>query len=249
MAQHSPIALDAVGPVPTFPGQAPYVNGEYLAKNPGWHAEESAWKANLILQMLERNGLAPKTICDFGCGTGDVLHNLQKSLDSRCVFCGYDISPQALHIATRSANERLRFALVGSAIHDRTCYDLMLVLDVLEHVENYFGMLRELKGRAQHAIFHIPLDLSAQTVFRPAALLKRREMYGHLHYFTKETALDALTCAGFQVLDYFYTPRSIDFGSEFGQIAMRLPRKLCFAIHRDFAARVLGGYSLMVLAR
>ena len=71
----------------------------------------------------------------------------------------------------------------------------------------------------------------------------------HIHYFTKETALRSLSDTGYQVLDYFYTPRSIEFASEPGEKALTLPRKLCFAIHRDFAVRLLGGFSLLVLAR
>src|SRR5947209_3440196 len=98
--------------------QTLYLDGKYLAKNPGWHVEESPWKAKQVLRMLRQNHLAPTTVCDVGCGT-----------------------------------------------------------------------------------------------------------------------------------DYFYTPRSIKFASEPGEKALTLPRKLCFAIHRDFAVRLLGGFSLLVLAR
>jgi ubiquinone/menaquinone biosynthesis C-methylase UbiE len=74
--------------------RALYVEGEYLAKNPGWHVEESAWKARQVVRALRRNDVAPKTICDVGCGAGEVLRQLQASLDSDCRFWGYDISPQ-----------------------------------------------------------------------------------------------------------------------------------------------------------
>ena len=65
----------------------------------------------------------------------------------------------------------------------------------------------------------------------------------------REAVRAALTDAGYEVLDYFYTPRSIEFGSTPGQMLLKLPRKLLFAIGKDFTVRFLGGFSLLVLAR
>ena len=61
-------------------GQTLYLDGGYLAKNPGWHVEESAWKATHILRMLKQNHLSPRTVCDVGCGAGEVLKQLQESI-------------------------------------------------------------------------------------------------------------------------------------------------------------------------
>jgi cyclopropane fatty-acyl-phospholipid synthase-like methyltransferase len=198
--------------------------------------------------MLRKNHISPRTICDVGCGSGEVLKQLQENLDNDCVFLGYDVSPQAFELAKGRANEKLQFKL-ADFLEEQTNFDLILVLDVIEHLEDYFGFLRRLRARSHYTIFHIPLDLSVQTVFRKKALLKRRELYAHLHYFTKETALRTLGDTGYEVLDYFYTPRSIDFGSEPGEKLLKLPRQVSFAIDRDFAARLLGGFSLLVLAR
>ncbi len=72
------------------------LHGGYLAKNPAWHVEESVWKARQILCMLRQNGVAPKTVCDVGCGAGEVLKQLKENLDTGCDFLGSDISPQAI---------------------------------------------------------------------------------------------------------------------------------------------------------
>ena len=226
-----------------------YLDGEYLLKNPQWHVEESPWKAQQVLRMLRQNHLAPKSICDVGCGAGEVLSQLQNSLDRACVFRGYDISPQAFSLACRRANERLRFVLGDVQSESDVFFDLILVLDVIEHLEDYWSFLRQLKMKSRYKIFHIPLDLSVQTVFRQNALFKRRNLYAHLHYFTKETALQTLRDTGYEVLDYFYTPRSIELGSGLGEKLLKLPRRLCSAINPDSAARLLGGFSLLVLAR
>src|SRR5208282_2139793 len=108
------------------------------------------------------------------------------------------------------------------------CVDLMLVLDVLEHVEDYFSFLRAIRALARYKIFHFPLDISVQAVMRKNGLLKRRFDYAHLHYFSKETALETLRDTGYQIRDYFYAPRSNEIGPNAIQKAFRLPRAILF---------------------
>ena len=119
-------------------------------------------------------------------------------------------------------------------------FDMILVLDVIEHVEDYYGFLKGILPKSGRKIFHFPLDLSVQAVLRKRGLLTRRELYGHIQYFTKETALETLKDVGYEVLDYFYTPRCIELAKQTIQKVAILPRKLCFAIHQDITVRVLG---------
>ena len=127
-------------------------------------------------------------------------------------------------------------------------FDLLLMLDVFEHVEDYIGLLRSVRAKAKQKLFHIPLDLSVQAVLRKNGLLKRRDDHAHLHYFTKETALRTLTDVGYEIVDYFFTPRCIELGDLFVQKIVRIPRRLSYALLPDLTVRVLGGYSLLVLA-
>ena len=111
------------------------------------------------------------------------------------------------------------------------------------------GFLTGIRTKSMLKIFHIPLDLSVQTVLRRRGLLKRRELHRHIHYFTKETALETLKDTGYTPLDYVFTAHGVDCGHATGQKIARLPRKMCFAIHQDLTVRILGGYSLLALAR
>jgi len=231
------------------PTKSIYQDGTYLDKNPLWHVEESPWKAAQILRMMEQNHLAPETICEIGCGAGEVLKQLEKKMDPRCEFWGYEISPQAFELARSRADQRLHFKLMDILDDEDAHFDLILVLDLIEHLEDYFSFLRGIKWKAHWKIIHFPLDLSVQTVFRKNGLIKRRDLYAHLHYFTKEIALRTLRETDYEVLDCFYTPRSIDLGTDPIQKILKLPRKLSFAIHPDLAVRILGGFSLLVLAR
>ena len=226
-----------------------YISGEHLEKVPDWHVEESPWKAKHITRMMMRNHLTPKTICEVGCGFGEVLRQLQLRMSDECEFWGYEISPQAFERCQERSNERLHFKLVDIRQEQGPVFDLMLVLDVVEHVENYIGFLREIRPKSRYKIFQIPLDLSAQTVLRGKVLLRLRESLGHIHYFTKDTALQTLKDAGYQIVDYAYTSSSIELPSHvLTTNLLRWPRKLFFALHQDLAVRVLGGHRLLILA-
>lgn len=101
---------------------------------------------------------------------------------------------------------------------------------------------------ARYKILHFPLDLSVQAVLHRDGLLKRCKDHDHIHYFSKETALATLEDTGYKPLDYFCAPRSNGIGSNLIQKLFRVPRILLFTLHRDFAVRLLGGYSLMILS-
>lgn len=226
-----------------------YVNGEHLQKNPDWHVYASAWKAKHVLRLLQRHQIAPHTIGEVGCGAGEVLRQLQLKMDPHCAFSGYDISPQAIELARSRQNQRLHFKVADIFDEPDAYFDLLLVLDVVEHVEDYFAFLRELKPLAHNKIFNFPLDLSVQALLRNDGLMMRRRTYGHLHYFTKDMVLQSLAGEGYEVLDWFYAPFGMDFPVGMKGKIIRWPRMLFSAISQDLTARLLGGFSLFVLAR
>jgi SAM-dependent methyltransferase len=244
-----------------------YTSGEYLEKNPLWHADESPWKARSVLEIMARNHLAPRTICDVGCGVGEVLRLVQAGTDPTCHLVGYDISPQAIDLCQRRANEHLEFRLGDIRKEGGRPFDVLLVLDVIEHLEDYFGFLRDLRPRAEFKIIHIPLDISVRSVLL-GRLVDYRASYGHVHYFTKEVALQTLRDVGYDIQDYLYTsqtnPLKVVWNEHRHSGARTLARKLTgfmarsilglpgrglFAVHADLAVRVLGGWRLLVLAR
>lgn len=224
-----------------------YKDGGYLKKNPSWHIEESPFKAKYIVYLLSRNRLRPKTICEAGCGAGEVLRQLQLRMLPDCEFWGFDISPQAIEFARPRSNKHMHFELGDLCKQSDAHFDLLLVLDVVEHVEDCFAFLRDVRERATHAVFHLPLDISVQAVARKHGMMKRREDHAHLHYFTKDLALATLCDTGYRVKDWMYAPRSNEIGPHLLQKMFRVPRAAFFAMNHDAAVRVLGGYSLMVL--
>ncbi len=242
--------LTAIESSTAISSDALYVEGGYAERNPDWHQGDSPWKALQIRKMIERGGLKPQSVCEIGCGAGGILVELQKSNPSGS-FAGYEISPQAFQLAASKANPELTF-FQEMRPEPGQCFDLMLVIDVIEHVEDCFDFLRKLQPHGKNFIFHIPLDLSVLSVLREWPLMKRRRGVGHIHYFSKATALATLEDAGYHVRDFFYT--NIEGArAEQKSLKTRICRDLPSAIissvlSEDSAIRIFGEQSLMVLA-
>lgn len=228
------------------PATDPHINGDYLKSNPTWHVEYSPWKAENIHRFMQKNALDPHTVCEIGCGAGEVLRLLQAKMKRDVRFWGYDVSPQAIEMAKARESEYLSFAVADFGELRTPDFDLLLVLEVVDHVEDYFGFLRMLKPRGKYKLFSFSLDFSVQALLRGGVLAKRREFHHHLHHFNKDTAICALRETGYEILDYAYPPPPV-IGSGLKRIAQPL-RAFSAMLGSDTAARFFGG-SLLVLAR
>lgn len=225
-----------------------YTDGTYFESNQSWHEEDSPWKAQQISKILKKNGISLATVCEVGCGAGAILSCLANIYGENVVFSGYEISPQAYEICKMKEKNNIKFLLTDLLADREAFFDVVMAIDVFEHIEDYFGFLRKLREKGKYKIFHIPLDLSVQTVLRSSPILAARKNVGHIQYFTKETALATLKDAGYEIVDFCYTGGSIELENrEWRTNFLRLPRKLFFSIYQDLAVRILGGYSLLVL--
>jgi len=221
-----------------------YRSGEYLEATPSWHLEDSPFKARQVLRMIGRAGLDPQSICEIGCGAGGILDQLQRRLGASVSLTGYDVSPQAHAISRQFRTERLQFVL-GDAFADERHFDLVLVMDVVEHVEDCFEFLRQTKHKGTHKIFHIPLEIFALGALRDTYLTSWHK-FGHLHRFSPSTALEALRYTGHEIVDYFYSAGAIETGTQLKTRVLNVGRRL---LPEHISARLFGGYSLLILTR
>lgn len=224
-----------------------FQNADYLEKNPTWHTEDSPWKAAQISKILCDNCVHFDTIAEVGCGAGEVLLNLAKSYPS-VHMTGYELSTDAFKICAPKKSKMVSFELANIAEVDRV-FDVVLCIDVFEHVEDYIGFLKSLRLKSKTHVFHIPLDISASATLR-GTFTDVRNSVGHLHYFTQETALATLRDSGYNIQDYFFTaPFASDdlpVKSTISGLA-RYPRRLLFKLSPTFTSRLVGGCSLLVL--
>lgn len=229
-----------------------YTSGKYLKETKTWHTEDSPWKANQIIKIIANHGIYPNQIGEVGCGGGMILKELsEKKLLRDVRFKGYDISPQAIELSQRIENDRIEFFLQDLFSETNTDrFDILLVIDVFEHVPDYMGFLTKCREKAEYKIYHIPLDLHVSSLLKNT-FTNSRQAVGHLHYFTADSALEALRDTGHEIVDYFYPNWSTGV---YGQPSLKrsianLPRWAISKFSIPTAARLLGGYSLLVLTK
>jgi len=88
------------------------------------------------------------------------------------------------------------------------------------------------------------------SVLLEAPLISSRERLGHLHFYTKETALRMLRGLGYEIVDWMYTPASSQYPQGSWKLrALERARRAAFPLSPTAAVRLFGGYSLLVLAR
>lgn len=224
-----------------------YTDSTYLENNPTWHEEDAPFKAMTALDLLKKQKLLPDTIAEVGCGSAEILVQLSKKMPNRTKFWGYDISPQAIEIAKKKEYANLKTELRDITTHSpEQTFDLVLVMDVIEHLENYFEFLRKIAPMSKHTIFHIPLDMCMWSLFREGMLIANKKRIGHIHAFTEDFILSVLEDMGYKVLRKVYTPPSFKHSSV-KQSIVNVFRKSLFAIAPRFCTKTIGGYSIMVL--
>jgi hypothetical protein len=227
-----------------------YTDGDYLKNNPTWDVEDAPWKADLIFRMIQKHHINPKTICEIGCGCGEILRQLQLKMPESAKFTGYEISPQAYKLCAQRSNERLHFKLKNYSEESDNYCDLILLIDLIEHLEDYFRFLRDVKTKSEYKMLHIPLEMFVFAVVHQPFLLGQKKKVGHLHFFSKDIALQILKDLDYAVIDYTYTAGySLPRNYGLRDWLLKLPRYLLFPLIPDFTVRTFGGYSLLVLVK
>jgi ubiquinone/menaquinone biosynthesis C-methylase UbiE len=224
-----------------------YEDGRYLKNNETWHTEDSSYKASFVIETVQKNNVTFESCADIGCGAGLITELLARHYPSKS-FSGYELSPDCqLFLAQRTNLPNLRF-YVDNLLSKDVKYDLVVCLDVFEHVEDYYAFLRVLKKKGHKFVFNIPLDMSViKLVF--TGIEHSRNDYGHLHYFNYFTAVETLKDCGYEVK---YTKLSAAFlkvpPRNIRQLVLLPFRLVSVMLGKRVAAMLFGGVSLIVYA-
>jgi len=226
-----------------------YIELGYLESNPDWDRGDAPWKASHVLKILKENSIEFKRVCELGCGSGDILAAISNSFPL-ITAVGYDISPHLEKFwKEHSENKKLEFICGDFKKLNFEKFDVLLMLDVFEHVRDPFTFLEDASKIARYFVFHIPLDLSVTSVARGYPLLNSRRKVGHIHYYTKDLALATLNDTGYEIIEWQYTGASLNSPNRSLLTRIISPlRRFCYFLNRDLAVRFIGGDTLLVLA-
>ena len=227
---------------------ARYSDGAYLEANPDWHAEDAPWKVRHMRRICDAAGIAPRSMCEVGCGSGAGLDLMQAAYPGSRAD-GYELSPQAFALCSARTRPGLSF-YSDSAFTAGRHYDLSMAIDVIEHVEDPFAFARGMGAISDHQLFHIPLDMNVVALAREWPIREARGEVGHIHYFSRWTATSLLEECGLRVVNWHYVPWALEQGGgTWKRWLGALPRRMAYAANRDAAVRILGGWSLMILTK
>jgi SAM-dependent methyltransferase len=221
-----------------------YTEGKYAEQYPDWHLEDSPHKVEdllpSILALIDSKNLAEIKIADIGAGVGGVLSHLEKQIREvrptvtvRTV--GYEISPYAVE-AAKNLFPQLEMRQ-RSVNNDDGPYDVALFVDVLEHLENPWEILRVVRKVASHIAVRQPL-LESFSTFRGRNYRHQRLHWGHIAYFNYYSFIDLAEATG-------WTPLHIKLTAPW-ELAGNKPRSwlhnLLTRMNRPMASHFMSGF-------
>ena len=223
-----------------------YDDGTYLKSNADWHQEDSGYKAELVVDLL--GSLSAKSVLEIGCGAGEVLRIIAGRFPG-IQFQGCDISADAAKFWTEKQAPNLSFSL-GNLLESDKQADLVLCLDVFEHVDDYLGFLRKLSDHGSYFVFNVPMDMCVMKLLTRGLAYARADV-GHLHYFNEWSAKATLTDCGYELEVAKLSPAFLKIPPRsFRQWLAVVPRVAAhFLLGGSLACKLLGGYSLVVRAK
>jgi len=131
------------------------------------------------------------SILDLGCGDGSLLAECAHNVTAE--FEGSDISAEALAIARRALPDVRFFELDLMQGGLDKAYDVIILSEVLEHIEDDEFVLKAIAPHARHVVISVPGG--------PADKVDRR--YGHFRNYTGTLLDEKLERCGYDIVRSF----------------------------------------------
>jgi SAM-dependent methyltransferase len=162
-----------------------------------WRALGAQGKADRVIELCARAGVAPTSTLDVGCGDGALLSELhRRGFGGR--LAGAEISAAAVELAAQRAGIESVARFDGRRLPVEDCvYELGILSHVLEHVEGPAALLREVARVCATVVVEVPLEANLS-----AARAGKREHaagIGHLQRLDRRRARELVAAAGLRV--------------------------------------------------
>lgn len=165
----------------------------YIKENPTLHIEDSQDKVNIISEaikyLIEEYSFIPKRIIDAGAGgqiiLRKVIDNLKSKTNSNIDGLAIDISSSILKHSPKYKDIcKLRADITNLPLKSNT-FDLLLMIDLLEHTKNPEKVIKESLRVSKYVIIKTPLEKSLYTQLKggKSRLNYLKNKYGHIHHF------------------------------------------------------------------
>lgn len=114
--------------------QAVYEDMHRLERTHWWFRARREILSRIVEETVPRGG----SILDIGCGTGFMLEHLRRHYDVH----GLDDAGIAVELCHKKGLDFVERGLLGKTKLPRDAYDMVMFLDVIEHIDDDVGVLR-----------------------------------------------------------------------------------------------------------
>jgi SAM-dependent methyltransferase len=220
-----------------------YTGGAYWANRRG---SRSDYKVPLVLNALAAAGIELRDgmpVLEVGCGNGAFLWPFSDAVAEkgfRPVLRGIDIAANAIEEAQQGSGANPPQFACDSVDSHQGEYDLVLAIDVVEHVPCPVTFLSGLRRFAPTLLLHLPIEHSVLHLLarRPTASY---HAYRHIHFFSLETARLLIEEAGWRVMGVRHS------AADPATLGLRAPALLQFARRaRYLAYKAMPGMTTIV---
>lgn len=149
-----------------------------------------------FLKNKRKEGLKGKTALDIGCGLGEVMDILKEN--------GFEVDGVELNDYARKQVKKRGLKVYENLKYVRGKYDLIILFEVLEHIENTTKFLKTIRKHLKpNGIFVISVPNVNSLTFK--LLGKKHNSYheNHLHYFNQRSLRFELMTNGFNIMKIY----------------------------------------------
>src|SRR5690349_1950951 len=226
--------MPATSDLKSFYDRAYGGEGQEAERLARWRALSAVGKADHVLELTARLGLAPQRVLEVGCGDGALLAELG---DRRFAptLAGFEISEEAAAISRRRGLDVNVFDGTRLPAGDEA-YDLGILSHVLEHVPDPAALLRETARVCRSVIVEVPLEANLSA--RRSAKREGAAEIGHIQSLDRDAVRRLVEGTGLRVAGEVLDPLPVHVHLFFAKTpAERLKARTKAAVRRTvFAA-------------
>jgi ubiquinone/menaquinone biosynthesis C-methylase UbiE len=159
----------------------------------------STWKANELINLIQQvEHEKIHSIIEIGCGYGRILQQISEYFRIPLVI-GIDNHKPTLKMAKKVA-PHCKYMLMDAynlSFPDDS-FDLIILSDIIEHLEHPDLLLKETRRVAKYSIFKIPLEKCLINIKRQYG---KQDSSGHLFSLDEKKAINLITQNGFRIIN------------------------------------------------
>jgi len=216
-----------------------YNDNTYLEKNPTLHTEDSEFKFQnvkkfLDLVVVKKNKIK---ILDIGGGAGIIGKLVLEYFQNKgnlVTFHSLDLSTQMLKIQ-KINNPQIKKTMNCSIEEcSEKNYNLILMIDVIEHIENKQSVAKHLNYLGENIIYNIPIEKNLFDYLKNLTQSfkyyeKQKKRWGHVHFFSVNSALSFLK-KHHKVVESYFQPYCFHYRDSNFETYLKLRRKFFWNI-------------------